>query len=436
MAGSTDGSTTFRSCEGSVARHTPENLAVQPGKKPRLGFIWDTPLKPGERHIRRQVLGSRVFEPVVLTEKPVAEASRFPAMIVPLNQHKRRWRKLHRKHFLRAPRCVYNGEPEALIEAAETLGLRLVHVFFGHVAIRRLVCLRLLDVPFTVSFHGIDVGWCSSKSELSRHLPELFARAACIMARSAFMGTSLAALGCPESKIWISRAGIPVDDFIFRRRRRSTSAALTVLQVSRLISKKGLGDTIRAFRTVRNQFPDARLWIAGDGPLRADLERQTSSLGLEDSVRFLGFLEPDALLGRLHEADLFVHPSSTSESGDREGIPNSMLEAMATGLPPITTRHAGIPEAIKDGWNGWMVPERSPDRLAERMLWCARNPGAVTAAGEAARQFVEQHHSLDGRMRLLDAKYEELIRDHPMPDRPRRSVRARLREIELPRYRT
>jgi len=398
--------------------------------------MWDTPLKPGERHIRRQVLGSTAFEPVVLAGKAVAEASRFPARIVPLDQQKRWWRKYHRRYLLRAPRCVCYAMPETLIGAVENLDLRLVHVFFGHVAVRRLVCLRLLDVPFTVSFHGVDVGWCANEPKLSRHLPELFDRAACIMVRSGFMAASLAELGCPESKLWISRAGIPVDEFDFRGRDRSPSDPLTVLQVGRLIPKKGIEDTIRAFEILRNQLPTARLWIAGEGALRGDLESQVDSLGLGGSVRFLGFLEPDALIERLHEADLFVHPSSTSASGDREGIPNSMLEAMATGLPPITTRHAGIPEAVKDGWNGWLVPERSPDRLAERMLWCARNPGAANVAGEAARRFVEQHHSLDERMRLTDAKYEELIRGHPWSDGPWRSVRARLREIDLPRYRT
>lgn len=415
---------------------TPDSRAGEPGARPRLGFFWNTPLKPVERHIRRHVLGSTVFDPVVLTARTVAEAARFPARIVPLDRHRRLWRKVYRKHLLRAPKCVYNGEIDALTEAVETLGLRLVHVFFGHVAVRRLVCLRLLDVPFTVSFHGVDVARCSSERGLVRHLPELFDRAACVMARSDFMGRCLVDLGCPESKLWISRTGIPLDDFPFHRRCRPPSAPLTVLQVSRLIPKKGVGDTIHAFHALRTQRPDARLWIVGDGPLRAGLEHQARSLGLEGAVRFLGFLELDALLARLHEADLFVHPSSTSRSGDREGIPNSILEAMATGLAPITTRHAGIPEVVRDGWNGWMVPESSPALLAERLLWCARNPEAVRAAGEAARQFVERQHALDDRMRRLDEKYEELIRHHPVRDAAPRSVGERLREIDLPRYRT
>ena len=249
--------------------HTPERLVGQPGTKARLGFLWDTPLNPGERHIRRHVLGSTVFDPVVLAEKRVAQAARFPARIVPLDRHKTLWRKAYRKYVLRAPKCVYRAETEALSEAVETFGLRLVHVFFGHVAVARLVCLRLLDVPFVVSFHGVDVGWCSSEPELARHLPELFDRAACVMARSDFMRESLRDLGCPESKLWISRAGIPLDEFTFRRRQRSASAPLTLLQAGRLIPKKGVGDTIHAFHTLRKQIPEARLWIAGDGPLRA-----------------------------------------------------------------------------------------------------------------------------------------------------------------------
>jgi colanic acid/amylovoran biosynthesis glycosyltransferase len=151
------------------------------------------------------------------------------------------------------------------------------------------------------------------------------------------------------------------------------------------------------------------VWIAGEGEVRAQLEAQISRLGLAGSVHLLGFLAPDELLRRLHAADLFVHPSRTAPSGDQEGIPNALLEAMATGLPAVTTRHAGIPEAVRDGENGWLVAENAADELAERMLRCAQDPAALAAAGRAARQSIVERHSLTERMRLLDVKYAELI---------------------------
>jgi colanic acid/amylovoran biosynthesis glycosyltransferase len=170
---------------------------------------------------------------------------------------------------------------------------------------------------------------------------------------------------------------------------------------------------IAAFHLIRPQLPHARLWIAGEGAMRPQLEAQIAGLGLGESVQLLGFLEPEELLRRLHAADLFVHPSRTTAAGEREGIPNALLEAMATGLPAVTTRHGGIPEAVRDGENGWLVAEGSIDELAQRMLCCARDGAARAAAGRAARLFIERNHALEERMRLLDVRYAELIQAGP-----------------------
>jgi glycosyltransferase involved in cell wall biosynthesis len=226
------------------------------------------------------------------------------------------------------------------------------------------------------------------------------------------MARELAALGCPTEKLWINRAGIPLDEFPSIDRAGRSPGPPIFLHAGRLIPKKGLAVTIDAFARVVRELPGARLWIAGEGPLRGELEAQIARLGLAGAVELLGFLDAAELLGRLHRADLFVHPSVKTASGDREGIPNSMLEAMATGLAPLTTRHAGIPEAVRDGENGWLVPEGAIAELAERMLWCARNRDAVVAAGRRARELVEREYALELRMRLLDEKYEELIAAH------------------------
>ena len=106
---------------------------------------------------------------------------------------------------------------------------------------------------------------------------------------------------------------------------------------------------------------------------------------------------------------------------------------MATGLPALTTRHAGIPEAVTDAENGWLVDEHSPEDLAERMLWCARHPDEVARTGLLARQTIERDYALDKRMQLLDNKYAELIEQrHP---REAESVDAMLRRPDLATYR-
>lgn len=381
-------------------------------KKQRIGFLWDTPHKVGERCIRRQVVGSTRFEAIVISAGKTPPPPDFPLPVFRLSKRRKKLTKLYRKYILRTPRSVYNQEGEALLNLTCEQRIRLVHVFFGTKAIKHRRALQLLDAPVTVSFHGADVAECAGQHELFEHLPELFDMAASVMVRSEFMGDKLAGLGCPRSKLWINRTGIPLDEFPFKIRERRPEDPIVFMQAGRLIPKKGLGETIEAFDRVRRELGRAELWIAGKGELKEELATQVQHLRLADAVRFLGFLDTPELVRYLHEAHVFVHPSVTTESGDQEGVPNSMLEAMATGLPPITTRHAGIPEAVVDGETGWLVDEHSPREIADRMLLCARDPGAVLAAGRAARRFVEQHHALDAQLRMLDQKYGQIIDAH------------------------
>lgn len=402
--------------------------------RPKIGFLWESPYKPGERHIRRQVLGSRRFEPVVLTRYAREDRSRLEVRMVTLGGHRKLWTKLYRKYVLRAPRCVYNGEVDELARTVRELDLRLLHVFFGTKAIKNLVGLRVVNLPVTVSFHGVDVAECASHPALSRHLTELFEVVSMVFPRSRSMERKLVGLGCPESKLWISRAGIPLDRFPYLPRQRREGQPVVFLQVCRLIGKKGLFDTLAAFDRVRRELPDSRLWIGGEGRLRPALEAAIAERGLGDRVQLLGMLSPDEVVSRLHAAHLFLHPSVTTAAGDQEGIPNSLLEAMATGLPAVASRHAGIPEAVEHGVNGWLVDERNPEQLAERMLWCAANPAAVEQAGASARAFIEREHALDVRMRMLEQKYSELITAHrPTAALP---LADALRKLDLAAYRS
>src|SRR5206468_10747093 len=108
---------------------------------------------------------------------------------------------------------------------------------------------------------------------------------------------------------------------------------------SRLMPKKGVPIILRAFATFKKDNPQAEFLIAGKGPLQRELEMLAAGLGIFKDVHFLGFLSQPKLLELYSSAHLFVHPSETSPNQDQEGVPNSLLEAMATGLPVAATRH-------------------------------------------------------------------------------------------------
>lgn len=400
------------------------------GAKRRIGYLWDTPYKPCERHILRHVSCSRRFEQVVLTHETEVDPFRPPAGVVRIEQRRQFWTKVYRKYILGTPRWIYNQRVDALARSAEAHDVRLLHVFFGTRAINNLLALHLLKVPVTVSFHGRDVSECRNREELSRQLPALFELVSCVFVRSRHMAREVEQLGCPAPKLWVNWTGIPTDEFPWRARARPAGGRMVFLQISRLIEKKGLFDTLAAFDLVRRELPDAELRIGGEGelaePLRAEIERR----GLRSRVHLLGLLGPQQVLEELHGAHLFLHPSVTTRSGDREGIPNSLLEAMATGLPAVTTRHSGIPEAVTHGETGWLVGEGRAAEIAERMLWCARNPDAVERVGRAARRSVERRHSLASRAHRLDAKYEELMdSESPRSRQSLPTLLARMRDL-------
>src|SRR5206468_9582424 len=126
-------------------------------------------------------------------------------------------------------------------------------------------------------------------------------------------------------------------------------------------------------------------------------------------VHFLGFLSQPKLLELFSSAHLFVHPSETSPNQDQEGVPNSLLEAMATGLPVAATRHGGIPEAVEHGRTGLLVPEEDHVALANAMQEITHSPGLLNEMGLRARAAVADRFEQEAQVDLLESFYEEAI---------------------------
>ena len=115
---------------------------------------------------------------------------------------------------------------------------------------------------------------------------------------------------------------------------------------------------------MKARWPEVRYILCGDGPLQDEFSSTAAQLGLPGTCRVAGLARPGALMKEYAAAHLFLHPSEKTKDSDQEGIPNSMLEAMATGLPVVATLHGGIPEAVTDGHDGLLVPEHAPVELA------------------------------------------------------------------------
>ncbi len=379
-------------------------------RKPVVASYCTTFLKPEMLHIYRQVTGLRNFETFVVCKERLEEA-RFPFPDVRVHPKVRSnfLRRFWLKYVRKEPPIVYRGEYGALLKILERTEVDLMHVYFGHTGVHLLPIIQRWPKPVVVSFHGMDVQPREDKPGYLDNLRELLRTVPLVMVRSDSLKRRLLDLGCPEEKIRMNRTSIPTEDFPRIERLPPADGGWHLVQACRLIEKKGLDLTLRVFATFRKDHPVARLTIAGEGPLEDDLRRRAADLGIADRVTFAGFLKSTELRDLYHDAHLFLHPSRLTADQNQEGVPNSMLEAMATGLPVLATRHGGIPEAVEEGETGLLCDEDDEDALLANLRAITADPARWRALGDAAAASVRENFDRERGIEKLEAVYAEAL---------------------------
>jgi len=165
--------------------------------------------------------------------------------------------------------------------------------------------------------------------------------------------------------------------------------------VGRLVEKKGIGYVLDAVRRLIDSGIAVEYELAGEGPLRERLEAEGHRLGIGQRVRFLGWQSQQQVREALDRADLLVAASVTADNADEEGIPNVLKEAMAIGVPVLSTRHGGIPELVEDGVSGILVPERDAEALARELAGLAARPERRAELAGAGRVRVERDYDIE-----------------------------------------
>jgi len=245
--------------------------------------------------------------------------------------------------------------------------INLVHAHFGiNGVLIAPLCIEL-GIPLVVTFHGFDISsaplrWPAYKKKLSL----LFQQLTYAIAISEEMAERLAELGCPREKIKVSYLGVPLEDFPFVD-RSARKTPVVFLHAGRLTAKKGVPDLIKAFAEAFVNSGEAELWIVGDGEEKSQVEKMIRISQPACSVKLLGRLSEEELLRVRKESDVFVINCRTDEAGTKEGLPISILEASSTGMPVISTFHAGIPEAVQHDVTGLLVAEYDHLSLVQAM---------------------------------------------------------------------
>jgi colanic acid/amylovoran biosynthesis glycosyltransferase len=283
----------------------------------------------------------------------------------------------------------------------------VIHAHFGPVANNLRFARNIWNAPLVVTFHGYD--YCSVPREQGRHIyNRLFRDADAVMAISDYARTKLEELDCPTDKIRLLHTGVCLADFPYRPRTLGEGETVRILAVGRLVEKKGFEFAIRAMALVRRKYPNLRYDIIGDGPLRMELQQLIRELDLEEVVYLLGTADSDFIRERLAQAHLFLLASVTASDADQEGIPVSLMEAQATGLPVLSTTHSGIPELIADGASGILVPERDIEALADGLLHLIEHSSEWPRMGREGREIVEARFNITTLNHDLARLYQEV----------------------------
>ena len=361
-------------------------------------------------HIYRQISGLTRCAPVVIAQKREnAERYPFEAVYIVPKAASHFLRRFWFRQLRDQPWQISDAEVRALLGILSKTRARLLHIYFGHIAVHLLPLIRAWKNPIIVSFHGADVMVDMHKPAYRKATLQMLDAVTLVLVRSESLGRSLVDLGCDHQKIEIHRTGIPLNEFPFRDRAMSENGKWRFAQAGRLIEKKGLPITLRAFSIFSKQYPGATLTIAGEGPLLHELQHLARELKIAERVSFTGFVSQHQLREIYYRSHIFLHPSQTGRDGNQEGIPNSMLEAMATGLPVFATAHGGIPEAIENGVSGVVVPERDDEALARALLNAAQDPGLLSRLGHAGSSAVHKNFDLATQAQRLEEIYLRTI---------------------------
>lgn len=261
---------------------------------------------------------------------------------------------------------------------------------------------RELGIPVVTVLHGYDVTRNHAPNVL-RRVQRGLGEANALVAVSAFVKANAVALGGRPDRIHVLPIGIPTPHASpIRHQERSEQHACRdsdVVFVGRLTAKKGVNDLLDAIAALNASDVHPRVRIIGDGDMRSELENRANAM--ESEIAFLGAMSPEGVRRELGCARLFVAPSKTAPDGDSEGFGMVFLEAALAGLPVVSYRHGGVPEAVADGRSGALVEEGDVQGLAETIKALLENEAGLREMGDFGRERVVREFNVVDRTRAL-----------------------------------
>ncbi|MHC4215012.1 MAG: glycosyltransferase, partial [Planctomycetota bacterium] len=284
----------------------------------------------------------------------------------------------------------------------------IIHCHFGPAGnIGAFLKQTRCKAKIVTTFHGYDV--TKYIDQYGRDVYQnLFGNGDLFTYNSESTKEKIMALGCPQDRMAKLPMGINLDRIVFAERKVSPDGPINILSVGRLIEMKGREYAIKAVANIIEKSPNVRYNIVGDGPLRQLLQKLIQDLDAAHSIRLLGWVSSDQLDSLYKSSHIFLHPSVKATDGNMEGQGVVLLEAFAYGLPVVATNHGAFPETVPDSDAGFLVPERDPNALAERLEYLISNPQAWPQLGKTGRKHVEDNYDIKALNQKLAKIYHDI----------------------------
>jgi colanic acid/amylovoran biosynthesis glycosyltransferase len=286
----------------------------------------------------------------------------------------------------------------AAAHARTVAALRIQHVhacWATYPALAAWVCWRLTGVPYSFTGHAHDL--FIYQIGLERKLRD----ARFTITISEYNRAFLSRFGADDERVHLVHYGVDLTGYRFRPRGPRPSGTVRALCVASFHEFKGHRVLVEALAAGGPQIDRLEVELVGEGPLRAEIEEQARRLGVRDRLHFWGRLSEQQVAERLDAADLAVLPSIVARNGDTEGIPNALIESLASGVPVVSTRVSGIPELVHDGVTGLLADAEDAEGLRRAIERTLADPAAAEARAEAGRRLVEREFDIDAAGRRL-----------------------------------
>ncbi len=281
-------------------------------------------------------------------------------------------------------------------------GIQLLHVHFGYHGVKLMGLAKTLDIPMICSFYGDDA--------FARHhrykYKNLFREVDLLLVLGPYMKQQLVSLGCNPDKIVVHHMGVDMGAIKYVQRIHHGNK-IRLMMSSSLLPKKGITVALSALAALKNY--EFHLDIIGDGPLRDALKAQAVRDGLEDRITWHGYQPYQYVIETAYSCDVFILSSLTTENDNKEGTPMAIVDAMATGMAVVSTKHSDIPEIVKDGEHGYLAEENNVESLRQCLEQIFKHPEKIPVFSQQARAHVEKEFNAEIQGERLEALYARLV---------------------------